>query len=80
MRNNPGKKIGSIDFVAYSIKAKPNTHDKYIIELKQIILDWLDENSPTYRKRKSRKSTQNSYIRSVQMYLTLVINKIARNS
>lgn len=80
MRNNPGKKIGSIDFVAYSIKAKPNSHDKYIIELKQIILDWLDENSPTYRKRKSRKSTQNSYIRSVQMYITLVINKIARNS
>lgn len=80
MRNYPGKKIGSIEFVSYSIKPKPNTHDKYIIELKETILNWLDENSPTYRKRKSRKSTQNSYIRSVKMYFILVINQIARKN
>lgn len=78
MTNNPGKKVGSIDFVAYTIKAKPNSKVPYIIELKQTILKWLDENSPTYRKRKSRLSTQNSYYRAVLMYLTLVINKVAR--
>ena len=41
-------------------------------------MNWLDENSPNYRRRKSREATANSYIRSVTMYFTLVINKIAR--
>lgn len=77
MRNYPGGKPGSIEFVAYSIKLKPNTHDKYLIDLKETILKWLDENSPTYRKRKSRKATQLSYLRSVMLYFILVINKVA---
>lgn len=78
MRNYPGKKIGSIEFVSYSLKAKPNTKDPIIIELKETILTWLDENSPNYRKRKSRKATQISYYRSCLMYFVLIINKIAR--
>lgn len=78
MRNYPGVKVGSIEFVSYSIKAKPNTKDPVLIEMKQIILSWLDENSPTYRKRKSRKATQISYYRSILMYFVLVINKVAR--
>lgn len=78
MRNYPGVSVGSIEFVSYSIKAKPNTKDPVLIEMKQIILSWLDENSPTYRKRKSRKATQISYYRSILMYFVLVINKIAR--
>lgn len=78
LRNYPGKKVGSIEFVSYSIKAKPNTKDEYIIELKETILSWLDENSPNYRKRKSRKATQISYYRSILFYFVLVINKVAR--
>ena len=78
MRNYPGTKVGSIEFVSYTIKAKPNTKDKYLIEMKDMILKWLDDNSPTYRKRKSRKATQISYYRSILMYFTLVINKVAR--
>lgn len=78
MRNYPGVKVGSIEFVSYTIKAKPNTKDQYLLEMKETILKWLDENSPTYRKRKSRKATQISYYRSILMYLTLVVNKIAR--
>lgn len=80
MMNNPGDKVGSIDFVSYTIKMKPNTKDKYLIELKDTILTWLDENSAQYRKRKSRKATQISYYRSCLLYLTLVINKVARKS
>lgn len=75
MRNNPGKYIKSIDFVSYSAKPKPNTKDKYIIELKEIILNWLDENSPAYRKRKSRKATQISYYKSVLLYIIFSIMK-----
>lgn len=77
MRNYPKGKVGSVDFVAYSIKAKPNTKDKYLIQMKETILKWLDENSPNYRKRKSRKATQISYYRSILMYFVLVINKVA---
>ena len=78
MRNYPGVSVGSVEFVSYSVKAKPNTKDKYLIELKETILSWLDENSPNYRKRKSRKATQISYYRSILMYIVLVINKVAR--
>lgn len=78
MVNNPKEKVGSINFVAYTMQAKPNTKVPHLIELKQTILTWLDENSPTYRKRKSRLGTQNSYYKSVLMYFTLIINKIAR--
>ena len=78
MRNYPGKSVGSVEFVSYSIKAKPNSKDKYLNELKEIILSWLDENSPTYRKRKSRKATQISYYRSILLYFVLIINKISK--
>ena len=78
MRNYPDTKVGSIEFVSYSIKAKPNTKDKYLLDLKKTILAWLDENSPNYRKRKSRKATQISYYRSILMYIVLVINRVAR--
>lgn len=78
MRNYPGQSIKSIEFVSYTMKAKPNTKDKYILEMKNTILSWLDENSPQYRKRKSRKSTAISYYKSLLMYLTLVINRCAK--
>ena len=71
MRNHPGKSVGSVDFMANSLKMKPNTKDPYIIELKTTILDWLNENSPSYRKRKSRQATAISYYRAVLMYLVL---------
>ena len=78
LRNYPGGKVGGIDFISYSLKAKPNTKDELLLELKSIILSWLDENSPNYRKRRSRKSTAASYYRCILMYFVLVINKITR--
>lgn len=73
MVHYPGGRVGSIEFMAHSIKNKPNTKDKYILEFKQIILTWLDENSANYRRRKSRKATANSYYKAIVMYLTLAI-------
>lgn len=75
MQNSKDKNVASIEFVSYSIKAKPNSKDKNIIRLKEIIEGWLDENSPQYRKRKSRAATKSSYYQSVLTYYTLVINK-----
>ena len=77
LRNYPGKRVGGIDFVSYSTKAKPNIKDKDLIELKTTIESWLDENSPNYRRRKSRLATQSSYYRSILLYLVLTINKVA---
>jgi hypothetical protein len=78
MVQNPGTNVGSIEFVAFTTKAKPNTKNPIEIEQKQIITSWLDEKSPNYRRRKSRQATANSYMRSVLMYFALIINKLAR--
>ena len=78
MAQNPGKKVGTIEFVAFTTKAKPNTKIPVEIEQKQIITKWLDENSPNYRRRKSREATANSYLKSILMYFALTINKLAR--
>lgn len=69
----PTKSINSVDFLAHSIKAKPNTRKDYIIELNQIITRWLDENSPNYRRRKSRPESEMSYRRSCLNYIALCI-------
>lgn len=76
MRNNPKEKdVSSISFLSYSIKAKPNTKDKDLLRLKSTIESWLDENSPNYRRRKSREATKNSYYKAILEYIVLVINK-----
>ena len=77
MKNYPGVRVGSIEFIAYSLKAKPNTKDKYLLELKDTITGWLDENSPNYRRRKSRAATAVSYYKSILTYFVLIINKVA---
>ena len=78
MRKYEDKSLGSMDFVSYSIKAKPNTKDKDIITLKNIITGWLDEKSPQYVKRKHRPATATSYYKAVLTYIVLVINKVSR--
>lgn len=78
MQNSKDKNIASMEFVSYSIKAKPNSKNKNIIRQKEIIEGWLDEKSPQYRKRKSRAATKSSYYQSVLTYYVLVINKANR--
>ena len=80
LRNYPRGDIGSIEFVAYSAKMKPNSKDQYINDCKNMILQWLDEKSPNYRRRKSRIATQNSYYKAIALYIILTINKIARGN
>lgn len=75
MNNGKDKNVASMEFVAYSVKAKPNSKDKNIIREKEIIEGWLDEKSAQYRKRKSRAATKSSYYQSVLTYYVLVINK-----
>ena len=76
MRVNPGKRVGTSHFIAYTIKPKPNSKDPLLLELKSTIVRWLDENSPLYRKRKNREATANNYYKAILMYFTLVICKV----
>lgn len=69
------KEVTSFEFVSKSITPKPNTKNPNIIRQKEIIESWLDENSPNYRKRKSRKATASSYYKSILKYYVLLINK-----
>ena len=59
------KDITSYDFIKWAIAAKPNSKNPNIIRQKEIIESWLDENSPQYRKRKSRAATKSSYYKSI---------------
>ena len=62
-----------IGFLKYSTTAKPNSNDKNINREKEIIEKFLDENSPSYRKRKSRLATKLAYNRAFKTYLVLTI-------
>lgn len=74
LKENNGKEITGIDFITFSIAAKPNTKNPNIIRQKDIIVELLDENSPQYRKRRTRQATANSYHKSILKYYVLLIN------
>ncbi len=73
MVNSKDKDIKNIDFISTSITPKPNTKNVNILREKKIVEDWLNENSPAYRKRCSREATKSSYHKSVIAYFTLCI-------
>ena len=73
LRYYPNKGVNSVDFISHSCKLKPNTKDKYILELYKTIVDLLNENSPNYRRRKSRKATDISYRKAILMYFSFAI-------
>ena len=75
LRKYPGGSIRSVDFVSYTIKAKPNSKDQYHIELKKILSDFLDANSVAYRRKSEARKA--SYYRSILMYFAFVINQVA---
>lgn len=73
--NSKTKDVTNYEFVAQSISPKPNSKNKNILRQKEIIETWLDENSPQYRKRKSRAATKSSYHKALMKYYVLMINK-----
>lgn len=76
--NSKTKDVRDIDFISSSITPKPNTKNDNLIRQKQIIENWLDENSTAYRKRKSRDATKSSYYKSILTYFVIVIHKSAK--
>ena len=74
MATSDNKDVTGVDYLSSTIAAKPNTKNKNILRQKEIIEGFLDENSPQYRKRKSREATKSSYHKSVLLYYAFVIN------
>lgn len=72
--NSKNKDIRDIDFITFSITPKPNSKNPNILRQKEIVEMFLSENSPAYRKRRSREATKNSYHKSVLTYFVLLIH------
>ena len=77
MRRFPKKRVGSVEFIGYWFAQKPNTKDKYILEMQATVEAWLMQDA-NYRKRKSRVVTAISYRKAVVNYITLIIDRVAR--
>lgn len=76
MSGNPGVPINSAAFLSYAITARPNTKNELVIEMKQTIINWLEQDA-IYRKRSATKATAVSYYRSIICYLAQIIMKAA---
>jgi hypothetical protein len=74
-KSSKNKDVRDIEFISFSIKAKPNTKDKDQLRQNQIVEAFLCENSIAYNRRKSREATKNSYNRAVLTYFVLIINQ-----
>lgn len=74
MRNYPDEPLSGVKFLTYSMSTKPNSKDKNIIKVRDIINKWLQENSIDYVRRKSRQSTAISYYKCILKMICLYIN------
>ena len=72
------KDVRDISFLTYSIAAKPNSKQKEILRLRELIEDLLSDNSPAYVRRRSRTATKNSFERAIKMYFALAIHNANR--
>lgn len=79
MRTHPDVKdvATSAEFVEYSIQMKPNSKDKDILEMKNIILNWLNT-SDRYKAIKT-PATRNNYYKGILGYIALTVNAANKN-
>ncbi len=77
IRNKPNSRVGGVEFISYTMKPKPNVKDQYLVAQKEIIMSWLDSNSPNFRRRRNRKATAVAYYKAVLLYITLAISVVS---
>ena len=76
LSNNPGARVGSIEFINYTMKPKSNTKNEILLELRKIITDWLMTYSEKYRTT-TRTGTPNAFFKCILAYFTLTISEVA---
>ena len=69
------KDVRDIEFISFTVKAKPNTKNKDILRQNEIVEELLMNNSTAYARRKSRIATKLSYNRAIVTYFALIINQ-----
>lgn len=69
------KDVRDLDFVSFSIKAKPNSKDKYILRLKELMDLILINNSEHFARRRNRAATESAYYRAINAYFSLCIQQ-----
>ena len=69
------KEVNSYEFLKYCIKPKPNAKDPNVLRTKDLIEEFLDSNSVSYRKRKHRNATKQSYHKAFNYYFCMIIIK-----
>ena len=70
------EELTGVEFIANSMAMKPNTKDKDIIQMKNIVLKWL-MTSDRYRRTKT-PATQNNYYKAILGYIALTINSVMK--
>jgi hypothetical protein len=68
------KDVRDIDFITYTISAKPNTKDKNILRQREIVTKWLETSPSSFNRRKSTLATANAYYRAVYAYFAILIH------
>ncbi|MBR6289392.1 MAG: hypothetical protein IKR19_08655 [Acholeplasmatales bacterium] len=74
LENHRGKRVGSTDFVRYSLQPKPNTKSKALLEQKDIVIGWMMKYYDKYGKT-NREATRNNYRRAIMTYFVYTICK-----
>lgn len=73
---NRNKSLNGTDFIQYAMKPKPNTKNPLLIEMKDTIIGWLNQDA-TYRRRANRAPTANAYYRAIILYFAYTVAKVS---
>ncbi len=74
-QQSKNKDVRDLDFISFSIKAKPNSKDKYVIRQKELMNQILINNSEHFARRRNRLATESAYYRALNAYFALIIQQ-----
>lgn len=69
------KDVRDLEFITYSISPKPNTNDKSLLRIRELLNLILLNNSEKFNRRRSRKPTESAYYRAMLAYFSLLIQQ-----
>lgn len=73
--NSKNKDVRDVEFLSFSISAKPNSKDKLYLRNKEIIEQLLLKNSTKYKTRSKRAATKISYNQAILKYFVFLIHE-----
>lgn len=65
--------LKDIKFISFSIMAKPNSKDQYILRQRELLNIMLINNSEHFARRRNRVATESAYYRAINSYFALMI-------